>query len=117
MTDTHWSTYFILTEGIFLQQVLITAAYFQDVFALVLLHTHFELLCRKQHTPGLFPNGFCYHLLRYTIMVDLECVLLLVIVRGDYYPNHHNDLTYKKKKNINRDDAQKTKAARYQINS
>lgn len=37
------------------------------------------------------------HLFRHTVVVDLQCILLFVIVWRNNDPNHNNNLTYKKK--------------------
>lgn len=84
--------YLVLTQRVFLQQVLVTAAHFEDVLALVLLHTHFQLLVGQQHAPSLLPDGLGDHLLGYSVVVDLQGVLLLVVVGGHDHPDHHDDL-------------------------
>lgn len=86
--------YLILTDRVLFQQVLVTATHFEDVLALVFLHTHLQLLGRQQHAARLFPDGFCDHLLRDTVVVDLQRVLLLVIVGRHNNPNDHDNLTW-----------------------
>lgn len=55
-------SYLILADGVLFQQVLITATNFEDVFTLIFLNTHLELLWGQQHAACLLTNGLCYHL-------------------------------------------------------
>lgn len=55
-------SYLVLADGVLFQQVLVTATNFEDVFTLILLNTHLELLWGQQHAACLLTNGFCYHL-------------------------------------------------------
>lgn len=40
--------------------------------------------------------SYAPHLFRHTVVVDLQCILLFVVVRRNNHPNHNNNLTYKK---------------------
>lgn len=46
------------------------------------------------------------HLFGDTIVVDLQCVLLLVVVRGNNHPNHHNNLTYETRQTLKQENNQ-----------
>lgn len=126
--------YLVLADGVLFQQVLVTAADFEDVFTLIFLNTHLQLLWGQQHASCLLTNGLCNHLqstihadikggeyyllldccmagihtaqvsylFRHTVVVDLQCVLLLVIIWRNNHPYYNNNLTYQKKRHKNR---------------
>lgn len=65
---SYWSnvhaqvSYLILADWVLFQQVLVTATNLEDVFTLIFLNTHLELLWGQQHAACFLTNGLCNHL-------------------------------------------------------
>lgn len=62
-------------------------------------HAEFKSLRRGEWLIIFLFSSYAPHLFRHTVVVDLQCILLFVIVRRNNHPNHNNNLAYKKRQN------------------